>query len=136
MSKEAMKLAIKLLKSAHVSTDLVWERHDCVQALEEALAKQEQGSTTCDKPVAWIFKPNRELLWPHEIERNNSLELNEYVPLYTTPYAPEGRQQSTRVKPHEWRGLTDEEKKEIEKQSVFVEGAVRLTEAKLKEKNT
>jgi hypothetical protein len=35
----------------------------------------------------------------------------------------------------EWVGLTDEEKKEIERQSVFVEGAVRLTEAKLKEKN-
>jgi hypothetical protein len=46
--KEALKLALELLKSAHVSTDLVWKRHDCVQALEEALAKQEQG-----KPVDW-----------------------------------------------------------------------------------
>ena len=34
-----------------------------------------------------------------------------------------------------WVGLTDEQKKEIEKQSVFVQGAVLLTEAKLKEKN-
>jgi hypothetical protein len=42
------------------------------------------------EPVAWIFKPNRELLWPNEVERKNPLELNEYAPLYTTP--PGGRQ--------------------------------------------
>ena len=39
------------------------------------------------EPVAWIFKPNRELLWPNEVERKNPLELNEYAPLYTTPSA-------------------------------------------------
>jgi hypothetical protein len=48
MSIEAMKQALVLLKSAHVSTDLVWKRHDCVQALEEALAKQKQG-----EPLIW-----------------------------------------------------------------------------------
>jgi hypothetical protein len=40
-----------------------------------------------EEPVAWIFKPNRELLWPNEVERKNPLELNEYAPLYTTPSA-------------------------------------------------
>ena len=35
-----------------------------------------------------------------------------------------------------WLPLTDEEKKEIYRLSVYVEGAISLTEAKLKEKNT
>jgi hypothetical protein len=35
-----------------------------------------------------------------------------------------------------WVGLTDKEKKEIYRLSVYVESAISLTEAKLKEKNT
>ena len=35
-----------------------------------------------------------------------------------------------------WVGLTTADRKEIERQSVYVEGAIRLTEAKLREKNT
>ena len=35
-----------------------------------------------------------------------------------------------------WVGLTDENRKEIERQSVYVDGAIRMTEAKLKERNT
>jgi hypothetical protein len=34
-----------------------------------------------------------------------------------------------------WVGLTDSQRKEIERQSVYVDGAIRMTEAKLKEKN-
>jgi hypothetical protein len=34
-----------------------------------------------------------------------------------------------------WVGLTTKEQKEIQRQSVYVEGAIRMTEAKLKEKN-
>lgn len=34
-----------------------------------------------------------------------------------------------------WVGLTEKEKKEIYRLSVYVEGAISLTEAKLKEKN-
>ena len=30
-----IETAIKLLSSAHVATDLVWERHDCVEALKK-----------------------------------------------------------------------------------------------------
>ena len=36
----------------------------------------------------------------------------------------------------EWVGLTAADRKEIERQSVYVDGAIRMTEAKLKEKNT
>lgn len=39
MTKDtALRLALPLLKSAHVATDLVWPRHDAVQAIEAALA--------------------------------------------------------------------------------------------------
>jgi hypothetical protein len=34
-----------------------------------------------------------------------------------------------------WAGLTAVDRKEIERQSVYVDGAIRMTEAKLKEKN-
>jgi len=47
-----------------------------------------------------------------------------YKPVYTHP------PQRT------WVGLTDSQRKEIERQSVYVDGAIRMTEAKLKEKNT
>jgi len=39
---EALKLALELLESAHVATDLVWKRHDAVKAIKEALAQPEQ----------------------------------------------------------------------------------------------
>jgi hypothetical protein len=35
-----------------------------------------------------------------------------------------------------WVGLTTAQRKEIERQSVYVEGAIRMTEAKLKKENT
>ena len=47
----------------------------------------EKPAAPVQEPVAWIFKPHRELLWPNEVERKNPLELNEYTPLYTTPPA-------------------------------------------------
>jgi hypothetical protein len=34
-----------------------------------------------------------------------------------------------------WVGLTEQQRKEIERQSVYVDGAIRMTEAKLKENN-
>ncbi len=36
----------------------------------------------------------------------------------------------------QWVGLTEAERRSIEKKHIFVEDAIRLTEAKLKEKNT
>jgi hypothetical protein len=40
------------------------------------------------------------------------------------------------AQPANWVGLTPTERKEIERHSVYVESAIRMTEAKLKEKNT
>lgn len=42
MTQEALKLALELLESAHVATDLVWKRHDAVEAIKEALAQTER----------------------------------------------------------------------------------------------
>ena len=50
---------------------------------------------------------------------------NERLGLYKDAYA-----QRT------WVGLTTADQKEIQRQSVYVEGAIRMTEAKLKERNT
>ena len=42
MSREIMQQALDLLKSAYVSTALIWDRADCVESLEAALAQLEQ----------------------------------------------------------------------------------------------
>jgi hypothetical protein len=102
--------------------EVVWREHKAIDGLRQLLEQQEPEQ----EPVAWIFKPNRELLWPDEVERKNPIELDEYAPLYTTPPA----------QPANWVGLTPTERKEIERHSVYVESAIRMTEAKLKEKNT
>jgi len=105
----------------------VWEKeclntsYAAIKALEEALAKQEQG-----EPVAEYIGNN-----PDELDLSKRIGLIhrlKFIPLrsklYTTP------QQRT------WVGLTTKDQKEIQRQSVYVEGAIRMTEAKLKEKNT
>jgi hypothetical protein len=115
-----------------------------------------------EEPVAWIFKPNRELLWPNEVERKNPLELNEYAPLYTTPSAapvqePDHGDELTIAymsglhdgkKKRAWVGLTDECRKQlinevwseyitgIDDGRTFGEWMSVATEAKLKELNT
>jgi len=60
MSRELLKQALDLLKSAHVSTALIWERHDCVNALEQELAKPEQEPQMIqikDGQLSYIKKP-------------------------------------------------------------------------------
>lgn len=42
MSIEAMKEALALLTSAHVSTDNVWARYDCCEKLKKAIAEAEK----------------------------------------------------------------------------------------------
>ncbi len=37
------------------------------------------------EPVAWVFLPHNELLWPNEVEAKNPLELDSFSPLYTKP---------------------------------------------------
>jgi hypothetical protein len=72
------------------------------------------------EPVAWIehHKGGDNLEWDNPGGK--------CTPLYTTPPAAQ----------RQWVGLTTAQRKEIERQSVYVEGAIRMTEAKLKEKNT
>jgi hypothetical protein len=150
---EAMKLALEALEKLSDAADgfsvsgvyfneELWAKeclskaYDSIDALSQAIAeaeKQEQGSTTCDKPVAWMHvqggyeEPSFRQLNDHELGHG----LEQY-PLYTTPPSMkcEGPQQ------RRWVGLTTKDQKEIERQSVYVEGAIRMTEAKLKEKNT
>jgi hypothetical protein len=90
MSKEAMKLALEALKQSQqildeYMTECVTARQaniDAIKALEEALAKQEQGSTTCDEPVAWIGDDGN--LY-HDYEKPHEEYGPEPTPLYTTP---------------------------------------------------
>ena len=73
------------------------------------------------EPVAWVFAPNNELLWPREVEVTNPIEIDSYYPLYTTP--PQ----------RQWVGLTDEDF--CDQDHEWIAGA-SWAEAKLKEKNS
>jgi hypothetical protein len=87
-------------------------------ALRDAIAgtpPQQQA-----EPVAWVFAPNNELLWPREVEVTNPIEIDSYYPLYT---APPQRQ---------WVGLTDEDF--CDQDQEWIAGA-SWAEAKLKERN-
>jgi hypothetical protein len=140
MSKEAMKLALEALQN-ELSID--WTNNEefnasaeqmyaAIKALEEALAKQEQG-----EPVLWgvqlpdgKFSPYAHLEKGHaEIIAANSHKGTFAAPLYTTP------QQRTLVE------LTDEEVFETFGNFSAMTGKswldlYRITEAKRKEKNT
>jgi hypothetical protein len=72
------------------------------------------------EPVAWIehHKGGDNLEWDNPGGKCTAL--------YITPPAAQ----------RQWVGLTPTERKQIEKRYVFVEDAIRLTEAKLKENNT
>ena len=76
------------------------------------------------EPVAWYgvnIAGVKYLGWKDEELDDRGFDV---FPLYTSPQLS---------KP--WVGLTDKEKKEIYRLSVYVEGAISLTEAKLREKN-
>jgi hypothetical protein len=86
---------------------------------------------TVQEPVAWIWKyanGEEEVVFvpPRHVDATHVDAPSTITPLYTTPPAAQ----------RQWVGLTAAERKEIERLSVYVEGAIRFTEAKLKEKNT
>jgi hypothetical protein len=58
--RQAMERALMLLESAHVATDLVWERNDCCEALRAALAEQ-SGSE--DKASADRYQKLKTMDW-------------------------------------------------------------------------
>lgn len=62
-----------LLKLGYKKESLVDRAIDAIRA---ELAKTEP------EPVAWIYLPHSELLWPNEVEASNPSELDEYMPLY------------------------------------------------------
>ena len=86
--KEAMKLALEAMKTVYWhGGGSCWiidaeKLEDAEKALEEALAKQEQGSTTCDKPVACCVL--RTLV---AIDKNG-IETWRDEPLYDVPRKP------------------------------------------------
>jgi hypothetical protein len=120
MSKEAMKLALEALTATmatHGFRKHIEEVQDkAIKALEEALAKQEQG-----EPVA-VVDANDEGYWA-DILPDRSVKVGQL--LYTTP------QQRT------WVGLTDDEKADIAaKGHQRWKEYAEAIEAKLKERNT
>jgi hypothetical protein len=126
MSKEAMKLALEALTKNSDRVTEIRMKADAIKALEEALAKQEQG-----EPVAWeVFAlkfANGTILQYGKPEN-----LPKYLgcrPLYTTPQQP-----STIVRT--WVGLTDEEVETIFQLRKGIYPTIHEVEAKLKEKNT
>ena len=66
----------------------------------------------------------------------NPYKFRKGQPLYTSPQpSPSQSDIKPWVNATTWRGLTREDKKEIERVAVYVDGAIRLTEAKLHELN-
>jgi hypothetical protein len=128
MSKEAMKLALEALQECRRDPRLKYEHptyDKAIKALEEALAKQEQGEPVAWGNLAnWCLDSDRVLITDKNAAEKYHRDIYDLTALYTTP------QQRT------WVGLTTKDQKEIQRQSVYVEGAIRMTEAKLKEKNT
>jgi hypothetical protein len=110
-----MKQALELLESAHVATDLVWKRYDCITALRAAI-EQAQG-----KHEDWCASLTQLLL---------------SMPPKPAPCNCKPRT----APPRQWQGLTDEEIKIIWRDIDGSEGMLmrfaRAIEAKLKEKNT
>jgi hypothetical protein len=118
MSKEAMKLALESLQDAVLDYSMgkgaVMRHTEAIKALEEALAKQEQG-----EPVAWL--EGETIYWKEDQGLNDWIRKNG-KPLYTIP------QQRT------WVGLTDEDLAVCgDEDDVML---ARYWERVLKEKNT
>jgi len=142
-NQETLELALNALKCLFGLPDkftgeggdvAVWRlggsyrAQEAIKALEEALAKQEQG-----EPVAWIYKGDPYFdgdNWCEKYELTDSKQLafwkdKDAKPLYTTP--------QQRI----WVGLTNDECVEIAARGYprWLEFA-QAVEAKLKEKNT
>ena len=79
-----------------------WCKHCQQYTIEEPLPAVKPDVPAANfgnmEPVAWIFMPNNELLWPAEVEATNPIEIDSYRPLYTHPPR------------REWVSLTEEER--------------------------
>jgi len=105
MSKEAMKLALELIRQSKIQGSAIDRNEmldDATKALEEALAKQEQGEPAVCEPVAYIHKDELEELescngmsvWAENalVHTDDSLSKqllpSGYVAIYTAPQQP------------------------------------------------
>ena len=121
---ELLKQALKAFEVA--TTPLAKDRQEvleAVKAIKQAIAELES-----QEPVATVTSETGAditMSWWHE----PALPMG--TKLFTHP--PQEQQSCDK---RTWVGLTDSQRKEIERQSVYVDGAIRITEAKLKEMNT
>ena len=89
MTQEALKMALELLESAHVATDLVWKRHDAVNAIKKALAHcpdcgQLLGDAghihTCSPLRLWVgLTDDDKVLINHDANYNQFMTAGEYA---------------------------------------------------------
>ena len=101
--REVMQMALEIIETHHGEFDYAKE----IAAIRESLEQPKglfigmiaaQGPEFVEEvrrvgenieqkadPVAWVFAPNNELLWPSEVEVTNPIEIDSYQPLYTTP---------------------------------------------------
>ena len=104
MTKEALKLALELLESAHVATDLVWKRHDAVEAIKEALAQPDYRAVKTyheGKPV-YVAQPEQEPVAYIRVSKTGNVmacaktgdfyKLPDKTLLYTSPQHPQQEQ--------------------------------------------
>jgi hypothetical protein len=133
-TQEAMKLALEALELNNAEWKALadsgdsgrWKAEDqsyykqteqALTVIKEALAQPEQ------EPVAWMRQDGKRVTTASDRHNYPDYETRYLIPLYIHP------PQRT------WVGLTAAQRKEIERQSVYVDGAIRMTEAKLNELN-
>jgi hypothetical protein len=135
---EALKLALEALELSAITVDsfgVQRKTYQAIMAVKEALAQQALDRKAENaRELDLDYEP---VGWPCLIAEADFSQNTVTLAMQCEDYKVSAGQHwlSTIPPQRPWVGLTDKEKKEIEKQSVFVEGAVRLTEAKLKEKN-
>ena len=126
---EALDLALAALKDAaycvqnnYCPDNMGHDWDDTITAIKQA------RSAPVQEPVAYLFTNVQS--GDIEASTNPDHKEGEREMWYREPLVrPPAAQR-------QWVGLTPTERKQIEKRYVFVEDAIRLTEAKLKEKNT
>ena len=145
MSKEAMKLALEALNTPRPSDSYppLWRAYEntintAIKALEEALAKQEQGEPVVMKPSRISF----EHFWIKTRSKKARNEIQRH-PKQPDTYISDSAnrhwvtwQAATTPQQRTWVGLTDEERNLISRSHAYVDMIIRAAETKLKEKNT
>jgi hypothetical protein len=98
------------------------------EATRQAIARIDKLVAKYTQPAP-VQEPVGEVGWAANVPNTISVVhwKNDSPPIGTKLY--------THPPQRQWVGLTASDRKEIERQSVYVDGAIRMTEAKLKERN-